>query len=204
MTYLKPILLSVFIFVTLNSWASNDSIFNSMVYLQQEETVFSLSETIDTIRLSKKAFTIGVILEANPESELYFFGTASTNDQQFKKAEIGFKTSDVEYFGPGRSCAMYRNKPCDFIVVNDSNDDGCCDGFHYMQYSNDNRNLDSISFENNEYELAWPIEEILYNDAMLKVEESEPNLVYLTIFIDKNRNDIIDENEIYHTILLFQ
>lgn len=204
MKHINHFLLCFCLFASLSCWATNDSIYNAKVYILQDQDTerFYISDNIDTVKLLKKPFIIGVELETNLSSEIYYFASASTNDLQFNKAKIGLKSSDVEYFGPGRSGAMYPDRACDFLMVNNN---GCCDGFHYMRYTSpSDRTLNAISVENNKYELQWPIAELLYAESMRTVEESIPNELYITIFIDKNLNNIIDETEIYNTIILLK
>jgi hypothetical protein len=157
----------------------------------REYTVTDNSE----ISLENKEFKIRFITRKYISSDgLWFGGRFSSNLNKALFSNI------PECFTPGHSSAMYNDRPCDQLYVDDNDY-----GFQFIYFENENSfRANPVSELKNRYiELEMPISGIyLYPDDFTM--ENFNRDIYLVFFYDSNLNDTIENGEILRFTLKFQ
>lgn len=114
---------------------------------------------------------------------------------EFEKTKVGMKIKDTYCFFEGTGVAASENNFYESIFIND-------ESHHYLYYENESdRRLDLLKKEGEILKLEFPISSIHLQGVYYPIEEFPKSDLFFMIFIDRNSNKIVDENELHQLAL---
>ncbi len=171
---------------------SQESAHNNLKFVQGDR-IFLISRSVDSISLDRKAFALRYFCRQYDEKKEKFYSAQiaileNPNDLSFLK--IGQSVNDVPYFEPGTGMAPGINDMYDTIFISNI-------GHHYLIYENEkNKSVFFVSRSKDVLELEWKIAASFYEQRNIQFSELKLEYLYFVVFIDKNLNKIINEDEL--------
>ncbi|TDL99386.1 MAG: hypothetical protein C4K58_05600 [Flavobacteriaceae bacterium] len=165
---------------------------NEVTFKQGDET-FTISESQDTIVLSKKPFSIVYFGKQYNESKKEFNSARIAvldSDENTEDLTIGQRTKHIPFFEPGSGYAATNEN--EEIIISNS-------GHHYLYYENENeKRVNLISRNSDLLELEWKIFAVYsyQNEKTIPLSDIEISSLKFVIFIDRNTNQRIDVDEL--------
>lgn len=119
------------------------------------------------------------------------------DEDGFEKTKIGMERKDTYYFYDGTAMAAFESNFYESIFVSE-------EANHYLYYENEsNRRLDLLKKEGELQQLEFSISSMYLEDVLYKIEDYPRSNLLFMIFIDRNLNNIVDENELHKLTLKF-
>ena len=175
------------------------------VVFTQDGKEFPVKHTNTTIKLDKSAFSIAFIMPQSHEAEHKLYTTqivADTDNSAFQYMIPGTKIDDTPTLGAGTGMATDRfNAYKELYLIKD--------GHHNFYYESPLKERGGAklveTYNHNKIKLRWDISEIYeYRQKPYPISTMIFDTLYLTFFMDKNENKIIDKGEFYNVTLVFQ
>lgn len=189
----------ILFFITICAYSQEQELLNKLSFLQDVNQIH-LNKKTETVFLKRKPFSVKFMNEKYDEETSQFYSMkvailSNPNDTLILATEK--KIDNIPFFEPGSGMAPGVNNMYDTIFITNN-------GSHYIIYDgvNDNRAY-LISEENKILQLEWKILAANYKDKFFQFDKLKLSTLYFVILIDKNLNDIIDDNELNIVILKF-
>lgn len=189
MKYISHLIFPAFLFLLFETNAQNP---NDKISLIQKNLIIEIQDISDVVHLKKEAFSIRFKQNLTPvESEDLFICQVAVLDNPEDTAQImkGVLVDNIEYFSPGTG--MATGSSYDYLFVSNT-------GHHYLFYEdNKHKRLTIIGQQGNQYEFEWKIKGLYDFEIEKDIPFSKMNVqeLYFVIFINKNRNQTVDEGE---------
>jgi hypothetical protein len=195
---LQQILTSLILFFTTICLFSQEQT-NKLSFLQ-DDIQTQLNKKTETVFLKRKLFSVRFMNEKYDEETSQFHSMKVAILSNPKDTLILATEKEIDlipFFAPGSGMAPGVNNMYDTIFITNN-------GSHYIIYDGEDDNRAYlISKENQTLELEWKILAANYKDKFFQLDKLKLSTLYFVLLIDKNLNDIIDENELNIVIVTF-
>ena len=119
-------------------------------------------------------------------------------DLNFSEISVGMNIKGNEYLGNGLGKALNESGSYESIFIDTK-------GYHYLLYENeDSRRLNLISEEDDLLKLGFDIANVTIKGEAKTIRNSALNKLCLILFVDRNLNYIIDEDELTKLTVVFR
>jgi hypothetical protein len=165
---------------------------NDISFVQGDKTVI-ISKNVDSVVLDRKNFSIRYFGKKYEERKGVFFAAQVAvliDSKDIGKISVGTRTEDIPYFSTGTAIAADTDTSYNEAYINN-------EGNNYLFYENEkDRRVKLIYKEKDLLELEWTIPAFYYKEKEIQFSELEFPQLYFVFFIDRNRNEAIDKNEV--------
>lgn len=169
------------------------------VFLQDDEWT-ELSENEMELTVRKKAFDFQFLVEQYNADTKHFhaiqLAASKDKDSQYK-ANIGMNVNEVDFFSPGTGLSAGREEGYQHLFLNN-------DGHHYLFYeSENNKRVNLVGKHDNLLRVNFGVNSFYIDGRTELIKDTEIDKIYLTILYDRNKNQIIEKNELRKVTLKF-
>lgn len=177
-----------------------DSSYNYVIFIQGD-SLYKISKEVDSIVLYKQPFAIRYFSKKYEMKNKNFYSAQIAvfdNTDDIDRLEVGQHTKDIPYYEPGTGITMDETRVYESAYITNT-------GHNYLTYENKkNKAVNLISQKGDMLELEWIISKVVYKEKIVKLPDLQLPYIYFSIFIDRNLNDVIDENELKKVKVTFK
>ena len=197
-------ILTLFCLVTSNSQENKQykRTKTEKVYVFQDGKEVEITEENQIVKITRNEFSIRMFCKAYiPENDEFnsVQVVVYTEREWFDKLEEGLVCDNIPCLTPGTGGAAHRKNGYESIYPCNGNG-----GHHYLMYTDEeNKRLTLLDNFSDELKLEFPIYSITIDDHVFEFKNVPIGHIYFAVFIDRNNNEVIDENELTKLIVSF-
>jgi hypothetical protein len=161
------------------------------IAIKQHDSVWMTNKVIDSVHLSRNAFSIVFEGRKFDEKKRLPYATqiaAVTEDSCLSYITVAQKIDDIPFFKGGTGLAAEDTGYTNLFIDNEAH--------HYIYYSNEkDRRAKLLSKKGDILQLQWDITQAFYKEEDIAFDKLPLDHIYLVILNDKNLNGVVDEGE---------
>lgn len=164
-----------------------------------ENVTYKINAFPDTIYLDRRGIEIQFYNKIYNSKRKKFYAcqlAVFDNDKVFNQIEIGKNKNDLPCYSMGSGMAAEETGYESFFVNNY--------GHHYLYYENDSNSRINLLQKGKPYnKYGFVINKLTINGIMQEITRSPIGTLFVSMFVDRNLNNIIEEGELGKAVLLF-